>query len=492
MVSFSCESCNDVLTKKKLDQHRNQCRGCTFTCLDCSVHFQGVDYRAHTSCISEAQKYQGALYKEKKKGPKQKQNGATPVNNQQLVRKAYVEEEADIRVAIVDAPPRAPSPPPPSGFNVFDFLEEASAVGPPEAPVPENNSRLIDDREYESSSGSDSGSDLSEDDDSEDMDTDPTDPAQDAFDEARQYMKHELLKQGYGYERYDPHTQLPMSPAEHSFVTPAPRHSRNISSVSADSVTKESNRKRKRGHPEELDLSSAQFLNADVDMTDIAPVAHSGLTGGLNRLLPRTDFPPSPPDMDGIDTSPPNSPIKRTKHSREDKERGRTKEKEKEKKKKSSGKDKTKKKEEKAAKEKKKASRLQGELVKSGGQWVRRRPRKDSSNAEAPTEKPTENTAKRQQKQLEYKATEASGDETNDQALILHPDKMYSHAQTFMSLVTKGPESEKGCSINKALKRYHRERGTKNADAEKDLWKILRMKRNDRGEVVLFVEGMDL
>lgn len=364
-------------------------------------------------------------------------------------------------------------------------MEEASAVGHPESPSPEDNSRLIDDREYESSSES------SEDDDSEDMDTDPTDPAQDTFDEAREYMRHELLKQGYGYERFDPHTQLPMSPAEHSFVTPAPHqgHARNTSNISVDSVTKESNKKRKRGHPEELDLSTAHFpINGDVDMTDITPVMHSGLTGGLNRLLPRTEFPPSPPHMDGIDASSPNSPIKRTKHSREEKERGRTKEKEK---KKSSDKAKTRTKEEKAAKEKKKASRLQGELVKSGGQWVRRRPRKDSSNAETPIEKPTEALAKRQQKQIEDKPVDGSGDEANDQALIIHPDKMYSHAQTFMSLVTKGPESEKGCSINKALKRYHRERGSKSAEAEKDLWKILRMKRNDRGEVVLFVEGMD-
>ena len=30
------------------------------------VHFYGTDYRAHTSCISEAQKYQGHLYKDKK------------------------------------------------------------------------------------------------------------------------------------------------------------------------------------------------------------------------------------------------------------------------------------------------------------------------------------------------------------------------------------------------------------------------------------------
>lgn len=35
-----------------------------------------------------------------------------------------------------------------------------------------------------------------------------------------------------------------------------------------------------------------------------------------------------------------------------------------------------------------------------------------------------------------------------------------SRADLFMSFVNKGPESEKGCSMNKALKRYHRERGT--------------------------------
>ncbi|PKX90778.1 LYAR-type C2HC zinc finger protein [Aspergillus novofumigatus IBT 16806] len=52
MVSFSCEACGDVLTKKKLDPHRNQCRGASFTCIDCMVHFQGTSYRSHTVCLS--------------------------------------------------------------------------------------------------------------------------------------------------------------------------------------------------------------------------------------------------------------------------------------------------------------------------------------------------------------------------------------------------------------------------------------------------------
>ena len=67
-----------------------------------------------------------------------------------------------------------------------------------------------------------------------------------------------------------------------------------------------------------------------------------------------------------------------------------------------------------------------------------------------------------------------------------------SQAELFLSFVTKGPESESGCSINKALKRYHRERGEHGADkteAEKELWKSLRLRRNERGEVVLLMGG---
>jgi hypothetical protein len=73
-----------VLTKKenfpphKLDQHKNRCYGAVFTCLDCNTTFQGNDYRQHTSCISEDQKYQKGLYKEKKKkgGEKKQQQQA--------------------------------------------------------------------------------------------------------------------------------------------------------------------------------------------------------------------------------------------------------------------------------------------------------------------------------------------------------------------------------------------------------------------------------
>lgn len=67
MVSFSCEVCNDTVLKKKLDQHSQRCGSAYYTCIDCSVTFNGTEYRQHTSCISEAEKYEKGLYKGKKK-----------------------------------------------------------------------------------------------------------------------------------------------------------------------------------------------------------------------------------------------------------------------------------------------------------------------------------------------------------------------------------------------------------------------------------------
>lgn len=76
MVFFVCEGCNETLKKNKVDQHAARCRNCwAVSCVDCSVVFEGNDYAAHTSCISEAQKYEGSLYREKgKSGPAKKES----------------------------------------------------------------------------------------------------------------------------------------------------------------------------------------------------------------------------------------------------------------------------------------------------------------------------------------------------------------------------------------------------------------------------------
>lgn len=59
MPSFVCDRCQETLKKAKLDSHKQYCRQSSFSCIDCYKSFKGDDYRAHTSCITEVQKYHG-------------------------------------------------------------------------------------------------------------------------------------------------------------------------------------------------------------------------------------------------------------------------------------------------------------------------------------------------------------------------------------------------------------------------------------------------
>ena len=58
------------MKKAKVEKHyQTECRNCTvLSCLDCGKDFHGDEYATHTSCISEAEKYQGKLYKDANKG----------------------------------------------------------------------------------------------------------------------------------------------------------------------------------------------------------------------------------------------------------------------------------------------------------------------------------------------------------------------------------------------------------------------------------------
>jgi cell growth-regulating nucleolar protein len=395
--------------------------------------------------------------------------------------------EADNRVAIVDAPPRAPSPPP--GFNVFDFLiqnGDANTTHPLDSPPSSPSS---------ASSSEVSSSSEDEESDPDSMDTDDNGPVLDAAEAARQYMRQELLKQGFTFggeqhfEQFQSFAQFPPSPAGQSgqFETPAPKlsHHRNISTTSVDSTTKESTKKRKRGHPEELDLSSARAYktNGDVIMTDVPAPLHSGLTGGLNRLLSRPELPPSPPDLDGS----PHSPLKRSKHAKiedkrsKEKERIRKAEKEKE----------AKKNKTKEEKKEKKSSSAAIKDVKNG-HWVRRRSRKDSSQQDQPSEQ--DQPARKQLKAIEYHPI--NGDDklkpTANNAVVLHSKKSIARAEVFLSTAAKDTDSERGCSLNKALKRYYRDHASrKNSKDEKELWKVLRLRKNDQGELVLFIDRQE-
>ncbi|KAI9017883.1 hypothetical protein CLU79DRAFT_762127 [Phycomyces nitens] len=94
MVSFQCDGCSDVVKKPKLNQHGQRCRA-TFTCIDCSTTFAGYDYQSHTSCITEAEKYQKALYKGKKAVP-QKAAVAKPVSLVEQLKQKKAESEKPV------------------------------------------------------------------------------------------------------------------------------------------------------------------------------------------------------------------------------------------------------------------------------------------------------------------------------------------------------------------------------------------------------------
>ena len=71
-MSFICDACGQTVKKSKVEKHyQTECRNCSvLSCIDCGKDFPGDEYAGHTSCISEAEKYQGKLYQPKEKANK--------------------------------------------------------------------------------------------------------------------------------------------------------------------------------------------------------------------------------------------------------------------------------------------------------------------------------------------------------------------------------------------------------------------------------------
>ncbi|XP_049543036.1 cell growth-regulating nucleolar protein [Anopheles darlingi] len=63
MVFFICNHCGESLKKQAVEKHGWRCkRELNVSCMDCLKDFPGKEYEAHTSCISEAEKYSGKDY----------------------------------------------------------------------------------------------------------------------------------------------------------------------------------------------------------------------------------------------------------------------------------------------------------------------------------------------------------------------------------------------------------------------------------------------
>merc|ERR1719181_2615491 len=65
MVYFECQKCNETVKKPKLAKHLLMCGSGFVSCIDCNKIFAWDQWEAHTSCISESQKYMGSDYKAK-------------------------------------------------------------------------------------------------------------------------------------------------------------------------------------------------------------------------------------------------------------------------------------------------------------------------------------------------------------------------------------------------------------------------------------------
>lgn len=227
-----------------------------------------------------------------------------------------------------------------------------------------------------------------------------------------------------------------------AFATPQPKTERR---KSKDSELKK-DKKRKRLH---VDVAGDQI------MADAPPVLHSGLTGGLKNMM-RPDFPPSPDySGDNIADLSPASPLKKTKHTRHHKSHHHSNQ---------------------------PSNSIFGMIAP---------PKTKSSKHKSSSKKHSSHKHdKKEPKLIEYRPSSKDGKEGNHdgQMIVFKP-----RADVFLSFVNKGPESERGCSMNKALKRFHRERqaagsSTPKGKEEKELWRSLRLRRNDRGEIVLFCE----
>lgn len=408
------------------------------------------------------------------------------------------------------------------------------------------------------------------------------------LDEEEEFVDPEYEEQGFTYGsnpiKPSSHTLSHQNPnsslASFEYMTPHNKASTSnrIKSASKDSEPSHSRnnsgsleKKRKRGHVEDLDVSAANSaasseryeLEGDTMMAD-APentpaLAHSGLTGGLNRLLSSSEFPPSPDYSDEKETAlirhnhpagtaNPMSPMKRTRHNREDANR--------------SSRDKqrennglglsikgragrvlsmisaggtsnslvglsgTNNDEKALVKTRRRTSSSEdGQTHREGERSRDRRPRKHHKvhgkhttasmphSNRHPSESRSSNRSKRRVsgpiernesrprslKAIEYRKiddNDESGSDSDrnrggDSQMVVFgsEERQKKRAENFLNYIQKGPESERGCSMNKALKRWKRDvsgRREEKEEEEKELWKSLRLKKNDRGEIVVF------
>ena len=392
-------------------------------------------------------------------------------------RRAYVEDAPDGEdsqaIAIVEVPPRAPTPPsavePAQTVNVFDFLvtdetpngNKTSLASPHERHTIEQAAHYGDSQSRHSQ-----------------FSTNGSDHMDCGFSYGNAPVNPSFSRYDSWHNLNDSQQSQALMPPP-AYVTPAPKeHRRETRDIP---TTEQSDKKRKRVQIDDLDLSSSvkRPSSRDEMMAHAPRVLHSGLTGGLQKLVTDRDF-----YEDRIEAGPTPilSPIKRSKREDDSK------------------------------KDRRKTVYVSHIGSSRHGEEKQRRPRSperkyhhdDKHRRARSADRSYHDDRHRHRKHRESTSSDEKPQRKQLKAIEYHPERPASvqpngsnqmvtyktRADLFMSYITKGPDSERGCSINKILKRYHRERdvrGEGKEDEDKELWKSLRLRRNDRGEIVLFI-----
>lgn len=499
--------------------------------------------------MTEAQKYEGHLYREKPNTKASKRKSVSilePNENNALVsRKPTVEDEKDVEV-----PPYVPTPPPAvsNRDSVFDYLVPEEDPNTPQIQFATEREEMFMKNNAPSLFGGSRPTSRNEYRNKEEQ-LDSKDYQENGF--------------TYGAEPVNPRpVDFNASTTTLDFMTPAAKAARAKldrgmpESAGHSRQNSYSEKKRKRAQTDDHgDTSMVDAPGTVVRSVVDTPGAinHSGLTGGLQRMLTekeddwgRPRSPPTSPDADPsrralakikpVKTSKhhdhePQSPLKRTRRTKEDDNglgisikgragrvmsmingalstkdaesavgkstsRRRASSSDPQEKERSRGRDR-----EKRERKKHKVTRHNG--TSSANVRMEHSSRSKKRHGDSSPDISRERNGKRSaQRAIEYhphpRAAHSSSDSDDERArrddhqmvVFGAEERLQRKCDDFLAYITKGPDSSKGYSINKVLKRYHKDsditRESDKREEEKDLWKGLRLKRNDRGEVVVF------
>lgn len=482
--------------------------------------------------MTEAEKYEKTVYK----APKPKRKSVSilePSDQNALVRQnnqPYVEEETEI-----ENPPPVPTPPPAvrenSRDSVFDYMVDEAQ---PNTPKIAFSSKNRDSKEMAMKNGAPP------------LFNDSRPSSRNGPRESEDQLHNEDFVQNgfsYGSDAINPrpYQETNTSFVSLDFMTPAakatkmqlsgqngerPGHSRTNSG---------SEKKRKRGQsaPDvEGDIPMADADTQVVRAAETPVIAHSGLTGNLQRMVTddsgfyaRSDSEEDSRERAAVDrrksrhATEPASPLKRSRHSKErpvkddpglgisikgravkalsmvggallpgqhdinnPKTRrrasssdhyGQSRSRE------VSG--------EKRERKKHKVHRHNGTSSANTRPEHRSKHRGSDESPEA---------SRRKLKAIEYHKQDDSGSDSDDgkhqdgEVVVFGAaEKQKKRCHSFLANIPRVGESEKGYSVHKALKRWHKNadhRGSERTNEEEELWRGLRLRVNDQGETVIF------